>query len=107
MDQRHLLRACQSAGFEPRVAFQSDDYTAMQGFVAAGVGVCFIPDLALHAVRDDVVVRRLEGRAPVRRILAATLSGGYVSPAAQAMLDILVAVSSEFQAARRALSLAI
>ena len=101
-----LLRACQSAGFEPRVAFQSDDYTAMQGFVAAGVGVCFIPDLALHAVRDDVVVRRLEGRAPVRRILAATLAGGYVSPAAQAMLDILVEVSAEFQDARRALALA-
>ena len=101
-----LLRACQVAGFEPRVAFQSDDYTAMQGFVAAGVGVCFIPDLALHAVRDDVVIRQLEERAPVRRILAATLAGGYVSPAAQAMLDILVAVGAEFQDTRRALALA-
>lgn len=102
-----LIRACQTAGFEPRVAFQSDDYTAMQGFVAAGVGVCFIPDLALYGVRDDVVIRQLEEGAPVRRILAATLAGGYVSPAAQAMLDILVAVSAEFQDARRALALAI
>jgi len=101
-----LIRACQTAGFEPRVAFQSDDCTAMQGFVAAGVGVCFIPDLALYGVRDDVVIRRLEEGAPVRRILAATLAGGYVSPAAQAMLDILVEVSAEFQDARRALSLA-
>jgi DNA-binding transcriptional LysR family regulator len=101
-----LLRACQAAGFEPRVAFQSDDYTAIQGFVAAGVGVCFIPDLALYTVRDDVAIRQLEGPAPVRRILAATLAGGYVSPAAQAMLDILVDVSQEFQADRRALALA-
>ncbi|MGH2840326.1 MAG: LysR substrate-binding domain-containing protein [Solirubrobacteraceae bacterium] len=101
-----LLRACQAAGFEPRVAFTSDDYTAMQGFVAAGVGVCFIPDLALYTVREDVVIRQLHGPAPVRRILAATLAGGYVSPAARAMLEILAAVSTEFQADRRALALA-
>ena len=57
-------------------------------------------------MRDDVVIRQLEGRAPVRRILAATLEGGYVSPAAQAMLEILAEVSTEFQADRRALALA-
>lgn len=101
-----LRRACQAAGFEPQVAFQSDDYTAIQGFVAAGVGVCLIPDLALAAVRDDVVIRRLEGRPPVRHILAATLAGGFVSPAAAAMLEILVAVGSEFEACQRALALA-
>ncbi|MDX6719305.1 MAG: hypothetical protein QOJ63_1559 [Solirubrobacteraceae bacterium] len=101
-----LQRACEVAGFEPRLAFQSDDYVAIQGFVAAGVGVCFIPDLALVAVRDDVVIRRLEGRAPVRHVLAATLAGGFVSPAAAAMLDILVAVGAEFEATNRSLALA-
>ncbi|HEY1539803.1 MAG TPA: LysR family transcriptional regulator [Solirubrobacteraceae bacterium] len=101
-----LLRACQAAGFEPRVAFQSDDYVAIQGFVAAGVGVCFIPDLALVAVRDDVVIRELEGRPPVRHVLAATLAGGFVSPAAAAMLEILVEVGSEFEATNRSLALA-
>jgi len=91
-----LERACQAAGFEPRVAFQSDDYNAIQGFVAAGVGVCLIPDLALVAVRDDVVIRCLEGRPPVRRVLAVTLAGGYVSPAAAAMLDIMREVGAEW-----------
>ena len=91
-----LERACQAAGFEPRVAFQSDDYYAIQGFVAAGVGVCLIPDLALVAVRDDVVIRCLEGRPPVRHVLAATLAGGYVSPAAAAMLEILREVGAEW-----------
>ena len=91
-----LERACQAAGFEPRVAFQSDDYVAIQGFIAAGVGVCLIPDLALVAVRDDVVIRCLEGRPPVRRILAATLAGGYVSPAAAVMLEILAEVGAEW-----------
>jgi DNA-binding transcriptional LysR family regulator len=87
-----LQRACEVAGFEPRLAFQSDDYVAIQGFVAAGVG--------------DVVIRRLEGRAPVRHVLAATLAGGFVSPAAAAMLDILVAVGAEFEATNRSLALA-
>src|SRR5918997_639910 len=101
-----LERACQGAGFEPRVAFQSDDYMAIQGFVAAGVGVCLIPDLALVAVRDDVVVRCLEGRPPVRHVLAATLAGGFVSPAAAAMLEILDEVGTEWTAQQGSLALA-
>ncbi len=91
-----LERASRAAGFEARVAFQSDDYTAIQGFVAAGMGVCLIPDLALVAVREDVVIRCLEGRPPVRHVLAVTLAGGYVSPAASAMLEILREVGAEW-----------
>ena len=101
-----FLRACQTAGFDPRVAFNSDDYTAIQGFVAAGMGVSVIPDLALATVRDDVVIRSLGARAPVRRIVAATLEGGYCSPAAEGMLSVLADVGRELAGDRRALSLA-
>jgi DNA-binding transcriptional LysR family regulator len=100
-----LERACQGAGFEPRVVFHSDDYNAIQGFVAAGVGVCLIPDLALVAVRDDVVIRCLEGRPIVRHVLAATLAGGYVSPAAAAMLEILDEVGAEWAQQQGSLAL--
>jgi DNA-binding transcriptional LysR family regulator len=101
-----LERACRAAGFEPRVAFQSDDYVAIQGFIAAGVGVCLIPDLALVAVRDDIVIRPLQGRAPTRHVIAATLAGGFVSPACAAMLEILAEVGAEFEATNCPLSLA-
>jgi len=101
-----LERACQAAGFEPRVAFHSDDYNAIQGFVAAGVGVCLIPDLALVAVRDDVVIRCFEGRPVVRHVLAATLADGYVSPAAAAMLEILNEVAREWTQQQGSLALA-
>ena len=74
-DSQILMRACNAAGFEPRIAFQSDDYNAIQGFVAAGVGVCLIPDLALTNVRRDVVVRSLGPKAPVRRISAISTAG--------------------------------
>jgi DNA-binding transcriptional LysR family regulator len=63
-DTMILLRACTKAGFEPRIAFHSDDYLAIQGFVAAGVGVSLIPDLALLAVRDDVAIRSMGARRP-------------------------------------------
>ncbi|HEV3002604.1 MAG TPA: LysR family transcriptional regulator [Solirubrobacteraceae bacterium] len=105
-DTMILLRACGAAGFEPRIAFHSDDYLAIQGFVAAGVGVSLIPDLALLAVRDDVVIRALATRPPVRRIQAATLRDGYKSPAIEAMLGTLAEVGREFEAQRQELALA-
>src|SRR3954469_14864184 len=105
-DTSIFLRSCQRAGFEPRIAFHSDDYQAIQGFVAAGMGVSFIPDLALAAVRDDVVIRSLGPRAPVRHVVAATLAGSFVSPAKRAMLDVLVEVGAEVAQRRDALALA-
>ena len=63
-DASIFLHSCQLAGFEPHVTFNSDDYFAIQGFVAAGVGASFIPDLALISVRDDIVVRSLGPRPP-------------------------------------------
>jgi DNA-binding transcriptional LysR family regulator len=105
-DAQIVLGACRAAGFEPHVAFQSDDYLAIQGFVAAGVGVSLIPDLALVTVRDDVVVRSLGARPPERAIVAATLADGWASPAKQAMLDVLRDVGAEFAGERRALAIA-
>ncbi len=105
-DNAIFLRACEKAGFEPQVSFNSDDYLANQGFVAAGMGVCFIPDLALISVRDDVVIRAIAPKPFSRLIVAATLAGGYRSPAALAMLDVLAEAGRSFQGDRRELALA-
>ena len=43
---------------------------AIQGFVAAGVGVSLIAELGLITVRDDIVVRLAGPRPPVRLIYA-------------------------------------
>ena len=91
-DSRLFLRACHAAGFEPRIAFQNDDYPAILGFVAAGVGVALIPDMVARGVRDDVVVRSLDPSPPARPILAA-VPAGYRAPAVSAMLDVLHEVS--------------
>ncbi len=106
-DSSIFLRACDRAGFEPTIGFNSDDYPAIQGFVAAGMGVSLIPDLALTSVREDVVIRSITPRPPVRLIVAATLSGGYRSAAATAMLEILVEIGQEFERERRDLAAAV
>ena len=102
---RLISRACAVAGYAPRFAFETDDYTAMQGFVAAGVGVSLIAELGLTTVRDDIVVRDLGRDTPVRQIYAATLSEGYRSPATQAMLEILRDVASRYESRRPRLEL--
>ena len=100
-----LRRACERAGFSPRIAFESDDYAAIQGFVAAGVGVALIAELALTTVRDDIVIRSLGRETPMRRIHAAALAGGYRSPATTAMLEILTDVAANYRTRRPDLQL--
>jgi DNA-binding transcriptional LysR family regulator len=98
-DSRLFLRACHAAGFEPEIAFQNDDYPAILGFVAAGVGVALIPDMVTRGIREDVVVRTLNPSPPPRPILAA-MPSGYRSPAAAAMLTVLREVSDAWVAER-------
>lgn len=81
--------ACREAGFEPRIAFRTDDHTAVLGLVAAGVGVALIPQLALSSVRDDIVVRPLAPGSPVRKVFAATPRAASATAALATMLDVL------------------
>ena len=55
--------------------FSSEDYQALQGMAASGIGVAMIPTLALTSSRSDVVVLPLRGRAPSRQIVAAVRTG--------------------------------
>src|SRR5215208_7212978 len=102
---RLIYRACATAGYDPRIAFETDDYQAVQGFVAAGVGVSLIAELGLRSVRDDIVVRDLGRDTPIRSIRATTLSEGYRSPASQAMLGILADVAAAYERGRPQLAL--
>jgi molybdate transport repressor ModE-like protein len=95
-----IIRACNAAVFDPRIVFESDDYGAIQGFVAAGVGVSLIAELGLTTVRDDIVIRRLGRETPVRRVYAATLASAYRSPATMAMLEILQDVAGRYSSRR-------
>ena len=101
---RLISRACLRAGFDPRIAFETDDYAAVQGFVAAGVGVSIIAELGLRTVRDDIVVRPLGRETPVRQIFVSVVKG-YRSPATAAMVDVLRDVGAGHAERRPALEL--
>ena len=96
-DSRLFFQSCMQAGFEPKIAFQNDDYNAILGFVAAGVGVAMIPELAARNMREDVVVRSLGPRTPERSIVAA-VPAGYRPAATEAMLEVLADVSERWTA---------
>ena len=96
-DTNVVLRACRDAGFEPRVAYTSDDYFAIQGLVASGMGVALVPGLALASSRDDVAVRPLRGRPPYRRI-GAVFAPDPTGPLA-VMLDCLREAADEYRRA--------
>jgi DNA-binding transcriptional LysR family regulator len=95
---RHVVRSCHAAGFEPRVAFESDDYQTVQGLVAAGVGVALIPELALSVVREDILIRALSPHPPARQVIAATPAGARLLPAAPAMLAVLEQAATQYKA---------
>ncbi|HET8978179.1 MAG TPA: LysR family transcriptional regulator [Solirubrobacteraceae bacterium] len=93
---RHVVRSCLAAGFEPDVAFESDDYDCVQGLVAAGVGVALIPRLALTHLHPGIVVRALAPQSPLRQVTAVTLTGPGVAPAAKAMIALLTDVAGRY-----------
>lgn len=86
-----LVARCSAAGFAPRIAFETDDYVAVQALVAAGVGVSLLPSLALRAHQNPgVETVRLPGAH--RRVVALTV--GAPAPAARALVERLVAAGS-------------
>jgi molybdate transport repressor ModE-like protein len=99
-DAARFIRVCHAAGFDPEIAFHNDDYTAVLGFVAAGVGVAPVPEMVARNAPSDVRICALRGVRLTRSILA-VMPAGYQSRAAQAMLDVLREVSAEWLAAGR------
>ncbi|MFE0513086.1 LysR family transcriptional regulator, partial [Streptomyces sp. NPDC058964] len=71
-----LLDAALRQAFRPRVAHVVAEWTAKQGYVAAGLGVALVPALAAASVRPDVVLLPvLDEGAPARAEYAATPRG--------------------------------
>jgi DNA-binding transcriptional LysR family regulator len=105
-DAERFLAACRSAGFEPEIAFYNDDYTAILGFVGAGVGLAPVPEMVARSAPRNVRICRLRG-VRLSRPICAVMPGGYQSRPARAMVEILQRVSREWCAARAETELAV
>ncbi len=82
--------ACAAAGFEPDVVFESGDYGAVQGFVAAGAGVALVPALAVTGGERTVSLPLAGDASPGRTIAALTAARRARPPAAGAMVAALL-----------------
>lgn len=68
----HLAQVCDDAGFVPTVGYATDDYVAVLGLVAAGLGVAMLPALVERTTRHDGVVVLPLLPAQSRLVLAVT-----------------------------------
>ncbi len=70
---RCVLNACRSAGFEPNILHQLEDYPAVLRLVATGHGVALIPHLGL--IHKPEGVRALALEEPVHRLVQVAFRG--------------------------------
>ncbi len=82
----HLLQLTHDAGFRPDVAYETEDYVAVMGLVAEGLGVALIPDLILRTVHHEDVVALPITPASRRAIMAVTTPDLQRVPAVKATL---------------------
>ncbi len=85
----HLVALCDRAGFEPNIAYGTDDIVGIQALVAAGMGVATIPGLALRA-HQQPNVNAHEIPDATRHVYIATYGEPPDPPATMALIDALV-----------------
>lgn len=64
----NLIKACQNAGFEPKIAFEVERMLTNVSLVAAGEGISVVPASMRHVHRESVVYCRMHDARP--RLLA-------------------------------------
>jgi DNA-binding transcriptional LysR family regulator len=87
----HLLQLAQQSDFEPTITYETDNFVAVLGMVAAGLGVALIPSLALDAasVPAGVVIRPTRNR-DFRTIHLVGMMGSEQVPAIAATASAIV-----------------
>lgn len=86
----HLLSVCREAGFDPHVSYETEDYVAVMGLIAEGLGIALVPDMHLRTVHHDDVVALPINPPSMRRIEAVTTPDLSRVPAVRATLDALL-----------------
>ncbi|WP_457028282.1 LysR family transcriptional regulator [Kitasatospora sp. P5_F3] len=80
------VRACQAAGYTPRIRHQIDDFGTVLALVAAGQGVALVPQLGVAGAPPGVALTRLP---MARRTRTAYRAGAARHPAVAAFVTAL------------------
>lgn len=86
----HLLQLCGRAGFEPRIGFETDNFVAVEGLVAQGIGVATLPRMAVESfpLLPGIVTRPLPA-AEARTLHVVTAHGADRVPSMRIALGAL------------------
>jgi DNA-binding transcriptional LysR family regulator len=88
---------CQQAGFAPHIVFEGDEPMALLHLVKAGLGVACIPALVWKSMPEIAVPSiPLEEPGCLREILLLWSKQRYLSVAAQAFRDFMIAYFASF-----------
>ena len=92
------VRACQAAGFAPRIRHHADDFVTVLALVAAGQGVALVPQLGAIGPPPDVVLTELPAR---RRTRIAYRNGTRHPPPVSACIAAIHAAADTHRVGRR------
>jgi len=93
----HLLEACARAGFVPDIAFETDNYIAVENLVAQGVGVAILPRMAVASfpLLSGIAAPPLPD-AEARTLHVVTARGAERVPAVGVALEVIGEVLAEY-----------
>lgn len=85
-----VIELCRTAGFTPKIVFETSNIETARSLVAAGMGLTFVPEMVASTEGDNPqpVYMRLEG-SPSRTIVIAYRAGRYLSKTAKHFIEMM------------------
>lgn len=84
-----VIRAANTAGFEPHIEFETNDFRVLASAVAAGLGVALLPAIADIEGLAGIALQPLAGSPIERRIFIAIRKGSRTAPLVSAVVDAI------------------
>ena len=98
-DDANFLAAARASGFEPIRGPRSDDYRVVTAYVAAGLGVALVPELALPRGAEGVAVIDLSDTSLSREV--SLLTAATLDDSAVALMSRVLAAEAASMAVER------
>jgi LysR family transcriptional regulator, hydrogen peroxide-inducible genes activator len=96
------IQYCRNAGFEPDVAFESEQAETIQYLVASNLGVTLLPEMVLrHQAGQNVAMVRIQSPTPRRTVVATWRPGRHLSTNARQFLRCAESVASSWHARKK------
>ena len=86
--RRRLTEAAARAGFEPRIAFETNEVARMRALVAAGLAIAILPRSDAERPGEEVATVPFDEPEFRHVVYMATRAGRHHSPAARAFMDL-------------------